>query len=238
MSAASYAAPADEALPKGETLLDRFIEVSGGKKAIEKHKSEVATISMEVVGRGIKSTGKRYADASNNLYEAMNIEGVGNIETGVFNGVVWETNPITGPRIVDGPEKADRLRDARFNTILYWRDFYKSAETTGVEEVNGEACYKVTLTPKEGKPFTEFYNKKSGMLVKMNRTVSNQMGELPVEVIISDYKSWDGVQMPMKISQKVMGAEMVMTMDDVKFDVEIPADRFVPPPDIQKLMKK
>jgi len=229
---------ADEALPKPETIIDKYIEVTGGRKAYEKHKTEQATMSMEFVGKGIKGAGTRYADANNNVIESITLEGVGKIDQGIFNGVVWETNPMTGPRVVTGSEKADRLRDSRFNGLLYWRELWKSAETTGVENVEGEDCYKVVMTPAAGQPETNFYSKKSGLLIKRARVVTTPMGEIPVEVFTKDYKEFDTLMVPTRVLQKMMGNEIAVTADAVKFDVEIPAGTFEPPAEIKKLLAK
>ena len=43
-------------LPKAETILDKYIEVTGGKAAYEKNHSEVSTGTMEFVGKGIKGS--------------------------------------------------------------------------------------------------------------------------------------------------------------------------------------
>jgi hypothetical protein len=241
ITAAAIAAPilvfaADEALPKAETILERYIEVTGGRKAYEKHKTEHATMTMEFVGKGIKGTGTRYADSNNNTIESITLEGVGKIDQGITNGVAWESNPVTGPRVVTGTEKADRLRDARFNGLLYWKELWKSAETTGVENVEGEDCYKVVLTPAEGKPETNFFSKKTGLLIKKARVVTSPMGEIPVEVLTKDYKEYDGVKMPSRVSQRMMGNEIAVTADSVKFDVPIPAGAFEPPAEVKKLM--
>ena len=77
---------------------------------------------------------------------------------------------------------------AKFNAELHWRDVYKKAETTGVEQVDGKDCYKVVLTPGEGSPITRYYDKQSNLLVKMLMTAKNPMGEIPVESMVSDYR--------------------------------------------------
>ena len=238
MTAAIPALAADEALPKAETILDRYVEVTGGKAAYEKHKSETATMSMEFVGKGIKGTGTRVADTSNNSFESMELENIGKVDAGVVNGVAWETNPMTGPRILDGPEKADRMRDSRFNAPIYWRELWKTTETTGVETVNGEECYKVILTPASGKTTTNFYSKKTGLLVKQARVVVSQMGELPVEIFAKNYKDFDGVLMPTQVSQQMMGNEILITAGNVKFNVPVAKDRYEPPAEIKKLIAK
>jgi len=47
---------ADEPLPKAETILDRSIEVTGGKAAYEKRKTEITTGTFEFSGKGVKGT--------------------------------------------------------------------------------------------------------------------------------------------------------------------------------------
>jgi len=235
--ASSVAIAADVQLPKAEVILDRYVEVTGGRAAYEKHRTEVHTLSMEFVGKGIKGSGTRYADG-NKLYDSMTLEGVGKIEAGISNGVAWETNPITGPRVLQGEEKATRIRDARFNAPLHWKEMFKSAETTGMDTVNGDECYKVVLTPAEGKPETNYFSKKTGLLVRKSHVAVNPMGEVPVDIYVKEYKTFGGVLTPAKISQQVMGNEILITLEDAKLDVDIPASQFDPPEDIKKLLAK
>ena len=229
---------ADEALPKGETILDRYVDVTGGKAAYQKHKTQSAKVSMEFAAQGLKGTGTQLADA-NNSRVSVTFDNIGTIEMGVVDGVAWELNPMTGARLLDGPEKAERLRDDKFNGPLFWREFWKSAETQALEQVKGEDCYKVVLTPKaDSKPMTSWYSKKTGLLMKETRTVKTQMGEIPVEFYPSDYKEFDGVKVPTKVTQQVMGSEIRMMTDEVAFDVPLPKEKFDPPVEIKKLMAK
>jgi hypothetical protein len=229
---------AEEVLPKAETILDRYVEVTGGKAAYEKLKSEAVTMNMEFVGKGIKGTGARHANSANNSRETVELDGIGKLESGVQNGVAWEMNPVTGSRLLQGDEKADRLRDSYFNGPLHWRKLWKSAETAGIENVEGEDCYKVVLTPAEGKPETDYFSKKTGLLLKKARVVTSPMGEMQVEIYASAYKPFAGVSVPTRVSQKMMGNEIVITVAEVKLNSEIPAGTFEPPAEIRKLMAK
>jgi hypothetical protein len=49
---ASRILSAADALPTGEAILDKYIEVTGGKAAYEKKISEVSTGVMEFTGKG------------------------------------------------------------------------------------------------------------------------------------------------------------------------------------------
>jgi len=108
----------------------------------------------------------------------------------------------------------------------------------GVETIGGEPCYKVVLTPAEGHAETMYFQKKSGLLVKTTMVAVNQMGEIPVESAVSDYKSFDGLRVPTKVTQKAGGQEFTITIQSVRTNVEIPADRFEPPAEIKALLDK
>jgi hypothetical protein len=229
---------ADDALPKAETILDRFIEVTGGRAAYEKRQSEVMTGHVEMTAQNLKGTLTRYSAPPDKSYTVMELDGVGKIEEGSAGGVAWENNPMTGPRIKSGAEKAQSLREATFNGPLNWQKMYVKAETAGVETIDGEECYKVVLTPAEGKPETTYYQKKSGLVVRTTTVASSPMGEFPVEQDVSDYKNFDGVLLPTKMVQKVAGQEIVFTIDSVKVNEQITADRFNPPAEVKALMEK
>jgi hypothetical protein len=235
---ATFAIGQDEPLPKADTILDRYVEVTGGKAAYEKHTNEIAYGTLEFKAQGLKGSVTRYSAAPAQEYLVMEIEGVGKLESGMDNGVVWEKNVMLGARVKSGAERAQSLREGTFNASILWRDLYQKAETTGTETVDGELCYKVVLTPKEGNPQTMYFQKKSGLAVKITMVAVSQMGDLPFEVTSSDYKTFGGVSIPTKIMQKAGGQEFSITINDVKTNQPIPADRFEPPAEIKALISK
>ena len=227
---------ADE-LPKAETILDKFIEATGGKAAYAKNHSEVSTGTMEFVGKGIKGNISSYRAEPDKSYTEIDIQGIGKVKEGSDGKVAWSLSAMQGPRIKDGEEKAGALQAARFNAELNWRDVYK-AETTGMEKVDGNDCYKVLLTPKEGVPMTRYYDKNSNLLVKMVMTVKNPMGEFPVESIVADYRKEGAILMPHKVTQKAAGQEIAIVIERVTYNAEIPKDKFEPPDEIKAMLKK
>ena len=42
-------------------------------------------------------------------------------------------------------------------------DLYTKVETTGVETVNNQPCYRVVMTPPKGKPETRYFDQKTGL---------------------------------------------------------------------------
>ncbi len=238
--AETAAAPKTEALPKAETILDHYVEVTGGKAAYEGRKNEIATGTFELSAQGLKGSMTIYSAPPDKTYRVINLESAGiKIESGTGNGIAWETNPMLGPRVLEGVEKAQNLREASFNAPVDWRSLYTKAETAGVETIDGHECYKVVLTPAEGKPSTKYYDKKTGLQVKESMvTSSQQLGDVPAEATVSDYKEFNGILVPTKIVTSIAGQEFTITTDSIKINQDFPADRFDPPADIKALLNK
>ena len=57
-------------------------------------------------------------------------------------------------------------------------------------------------------------------------------------MITGDYKSFDGVLEPTKMTQKLAQLEITITIQDSKINQQIPADRFTPPAEIKALLTK
>jgi len=235
---AAAACAADEALPNAETILDRYVEVTGGKAAYQKRKSEITTGTLEFAGPGLKGTLTRYAADPDKTYSAMEIDGVGKVEMGAGGSVAWEKSALLGPRVKAGEERTQALRESAFNGPLLWRKLYPKVETVAVETIGGNTCYKVVLSPAEGKPETMYFLKDSGLLLKTTMLAVNQMGEIPVESSVSDYKSFEGVLVPTKVTEKAGGQEFTITIQNIQTNVQIPADRFEPPAEIKALLNK
>jgi zinc protease len=232
---ASLAGAAD--LPSGESLLERCLVKSGGAEAYAKVKSATMTGTVEIVGRNIAGPVSVFQQGDK-TYTVIELPGIGKVEEG-FDGITaWETNALQGPRIKDGEEKAATVRASRLNPMGSWREYYKDARTVGEEDVEGKPAWKVELTPKEGKPETFFFDKDSAMLVRMTQTVSSAMGEIPVDVSLTDYRSVGGIRTPFTMTQKAMSQVMAMHFEKVEWNPVLPASRFDPPAAVQALIAK
>src|SRR5260370_7677038 len=229
---------ADESLPKADTVLDRYVEVIGGKAVLEKHRNEVMHGTIEVVGRGLKGTMTVYQAAPDKELAIIDFEGIGKIESGSNGEVAWESSGMQGPRVKDGTEKADAFSDGTFNSPLYWCKLYSKVETKGVEKVEGHDWYKVVMTPKEGKPTTHYYDKTSGFMIKTQATRITPNGEISAEAFADDYRKEGDMIVPHKLTNKVAGNELQIVVSSLEFNAHPPKNRFDLPHDIQALLKK
>jgi zinc protease len=223
-------------LPKAETILDRFVEVTGGKAAYQKIHTEVSSGSMTIAGMAGKAT--VYKAEPDKSYTEVVFEGLGAMQEGTNGTVAWSNSAMQGPHVKEGDEKAAALLTAKFDREVNWRGLYTKVETAAVEQVDGKDCYKLVLTPKAGKPETRFYDKESGLLRKSVVTAVTAMGEITVESALDDYRKDGEILSPHKLTNKTMGQQFVITIDKIQYNTEIPAGKFEAPEAVQALLNK
>ena len=228
---------AAEKLPTGTAILDRFVESSGGVKAYDAIKNRKATASMSIPLQGMTFNVTVWSARPNNAYTLIESDMLGKIEKGVSGDVVWEKSVMTGPVIKEGSEREATLREAVFEKFAYWRDSYDKAELEGKETVGGIDCWKVLLTPKTGDTLTAFFEKESGLLRRIDTVAETEMGKIPVEVHVSDYREQDGIKISFKTVIKVFGQERIFTTTSVEHNIEMPDGIFDLPEDIKALQK-
>lgn len=231
----AIAAPA---LPAAETILERFVEATGGKAAYEARKTEVVTGTVEFAAAGLKGSMESYFEEPGKFYMAMNLAGIGKIESGLIDGVAWENSVLQGARIKTGEEREQAIREAAMNGTYRWRDFFAKAETVGEETVEGEPCYKVVLTPAQGSPETMYFEEKSGLMRKTALVAASQLGNIAAESISTEYKKFDGILAPAKVTEKVAGQEFTITIETMKENQEIPAGKFALPAEVKALLAR
>ena len=225
-------------LPSAESVLDRYVQVTGGKQAYEKRRTEIAHGTVEFSALGIKGSMTRYAAEPDKYYYTIDIEGLGKMETGVNGPIAWESTALLGPRVKTGVERAEAIREGNMNSTLNWRKLYPKVENQGIETIDGEECFRVVLTPAEGQPMIGYYQKKSGLQVKITTVASSQMGDVPVELIASDYKNFGGILEPTRVTQKAGPAEFTITLESVEVNPSIPPEKFALPAAVRKLVDK
>ena len=229
---------ADEALPSVETVYNHFIAATGGKAAYAARHSLVEHATIDFAKQGLMGSLTIYESAPDHYLGLTELPGIGKIATGSNGEVAWENTALQGPRIKQGVERADALREGAFNAPLYWQKLYPKAETTGSETVEGHDCYKVVLTPKEGKPMTEFYDKKTGLMIKTMATVTSQMGDVNAEILYDDYRKDGDVLSPHRMVNRAAQQEFVIQINSVEVNPDLPKDRFDLPSEVQALLNK
>lgn len=225
----------NDLLPTGAAVLEKSLEMTGGRAAFEQVKSRVSTVKLKMEQVGIEGTITMQQTADGNALMVANLPGIGETRTGLTDGVVWESNPMTGVRVVEGAEKQQQLRAFRLNAELQPDKYFRKIETVGREKVGDRETFKVVLTPTDGEPETRYYDAENFRLLRVETAVQSPMGVIRATSDMSDYKQVDGMDMPHVIVQSFQGMKIVTTMVEVKHNVEIDPSVFALPEDVKLL---
>lgn len=231
-------APPASGLPSGEKLFEAYVDALGGEKAADKLETRVTKGSMKMPAMGLEGSMIAYSARPNKQVMIINLPGMGEMKSGTDGKVCWESAMMTGPRIKEGVERDLVLREALFEGLWGWKNIFSKVECVAEEETDGVACYKVVATPIAGQDEMYYFNKETGLIHKTVAVMESEMGEVPVEAFYSDYTEVDGIKIPFTLRQMVMGNEIFLITESVEHNIDLAADRFALPADIQSLLEK
>ena len=216
-------------LPSAEQIVNKYVQASGGKAAIEKITSRRATGTFELPAMGVSAPVEMYAKAPNKTVLTIDIAGFGAIQRG-YNGTVgWDVNPQTGNRELSGGELAQMKLGADFYRDTRLMQLFPKMTVKGVEKVNGSDAYVVEGTSADGITETMYFDTQSGLIVRSDVEADSPQGKMKVSSFPSDYRDVDGVKIPFTIKQSTPTLEFTIKLDSVKHNVPIDDAKFNKP---------
>lgn len=237
LASAGILAAAD--LPTAQAVFDKYIDATGGKAAYEKVNSVSMHGKLDITGQGLSGPITIITARPEKMDMTLELAGVGKIRSGAKDGMAWDYSAMQGPRLLEGEERDQRLRGARIDAFVNWKETYGNVKVDGDDTVDGKTCWRLLATPpKTTKVEKLWFDKQSGLLLKSGSTVVSPMGEMPAETFYADYRDVAGLKFPFKLTQS-MGPQSILTaFDDMKVNPDLPATQFDPPAEVQALITK
>ncbi|MBU1053565.1 MAG: hypothetical protein KKC46_07015 [Proteobacteria bacterium] len=224
-----------------EQIIDKHIEATGGKKALEKINNSITEMKITLLQDKIEGKITFYKQRPNRFYSftELDFSGVPIVEEmGTDGNIVWKIEPRTSGRIVAGEERANILINHAFDALVSWQTYFKNIQYAGMEDINGKNCYKVVMTPFQGGQRTYFFEKDTYLLIKIIVPAQIAGNRNKLESYLSDYRKINGLWIPYNLLQVIGGKEMFkLVIEDIKTNVAMPKDRFALPDKIKILNK-
>lgn len=210
-----------------EQIVDNYIKAVGGKEALEKVTSISSTGKMEIMGQTLPASMKQMAPNKEMFEISMN----GNpVMRSVFDGEKGYQMQMGQKQEMSGDDVAEKKSAKGFFEQLYYKESDHKLEVKGLEKVNGADAYILAVTLPSGSQKTEYYDVKSGLLVKTSESKKQDNTDIETSTEYSDYKKIGDIYLPYKIGQTVvtpMGTqEFTITLDSVKLNEGVTADDF------------
>jgi len=227
-------------LPNAVGLVDRFIEATGGKSAYEAVKTQSMKADVTFKGAGLKGQTVTYMAKGGKLYTSFDLPGAGKFESGSDGVTAWERSVMLGPRLVPRSQAGGGMTGVDPDQILSWANAHGSMETVSKEEVNGAPCYLVKLTSKQegGGGSSMCFDARTGYLVKLTTIIKTQMGQVPFDCILSDYRPDGPLKIPHHLETQAAGQPISVDMTEVVVNGPVPDGIFTLPDDISALKEK
>ena len=224
-------------MPAAETVMKKFADALGGADKLKAIKTMRTKGKFALPSMGMEGQLELTQMMPGKVFTKVIIPGAGTQSVATNGDIAWELSTMTGPRLLQGKE-IDQIREEGSMEKFYDpMSFYKEVKVVGMEDVEGDKCYKVKVTKKNGDVAHDYFSMKTGLQMKSETTVVNQMGEIKAETLISGYKEFGGLKFPTKSVIKLEGlGERVMTFDKIEINPEIDEKTFAIPEEVQNLI--
>ena len=240
-SPAAAAAPtAGEKLPTGKEVLAKFLDATGTAKAREAIKNRVftGTFINEAMGLDGKVLSKVGGDGK--MLLTVELGALGKVVRW-FDGTMGAMQqPQAEAKMLTGEDLLDAQRDASLFWELTPDAFFKTIENKGIEKVEGQDCYKLETTTTGGGKRTWYYSKASGLLVKWAAVKQRGPMEVAIEMVLSDWKEFDGIKIACSQSQSMtIGTnilESVIRTETVQHNAKLNAADFAVPEELEEVV--
>ena len=210
-------------------IIQKMIEATGGRKALESIDDSTVSGTIELVQQGLSGEITIYKKEPSKM--RLDIELMGMVITQAYDGnLAWWTNPQTGateemPANEAAGMKRDALpRDATFNPEKYGISFaYKGKET-----LEGKDLYVIEQTYADGFKVTLYVDCATYLVTKSKGTVSLEMGDMEFEQVITEYKKVHELMIAHKITTYMNGAESrILIITDVQYNTGLEDSLFI-----------
>lgn len=151
--------------------------------------------------------------------------------SGVKGGIAWSINSMAGVRVLKNGEARRTFREFGFDPVLSWEDSFEGAV---VQDWDPEAQQiKVLIKSRDGDQAICYFDKESKLLARQLIFVDGQR----VLSSYEDYREVEGVLMAHQISSNMGGnVSVAYSYEEVEHNVDIPAESFDFPEEVQKLI--
>jgi hypothetical protein len=235
LTAATQPLHAQGALPSAMSLLEKHDAAVGGRAALDKHSSIHATVALTIAAANLTGTMDEY-HAKPNLYFTKQVFVGQEVSSGFDGKVAWGIAPGQGPMLLDSATTAGIKVQSDFFADYYDPSKVKSAETIGVETFEGQRCYKVKLVHHDNSEKIIYLDSATGLRAGQSETTTVNGQSMARTIVMSDYKDFGGVKVPMKRVIRLPMAEVVGQITSMEFDTVDPST-FALPDAVKALIK-
>ena len=213
-------------LPTIDEVLGKYVQAVGGQAAIEKVKTRVTT-GQRTSGDGKPVSQEIYQKGTDHILVTVSMpQGVAT--NGYAGTTAWSSNGKE-TRTIEGDDAEQFMREAQLFDPTKLRSVYKDMTVAGSDKIGDREVYVVRAVTPAGGRERLYFDKQTGLLIRRFAASMTMLGVFPYQVDYSDYKAFEGVQVPTTVTGSTPGRSWTFKVTDVKQNAAIDDAKFNQP---------
>jgi hypothetical protein len=226
---------ASGSLPSAQQVLDRYVEVTGGKEALLRHKSMTVHGRYQAPQEKLDVETTFYTKDGTKMVLKATLPGGKEYATGYDGETAWTLGTDGSVDLPEGDVVKTVARDADMYYHLHVLQYFKSMEVAGVEPFNGRPCYHLKGINNWGKLNEQFYDQETGLLLGYRFNTEWRGGKGDASETFEDYRDFGGVKMAAKTTSRDGDDVSVSLVTAVTYD-DVSDEIFVLPDAVKKAL--
>lgn len=221
-----------------DEIIEKSIAAMGGRAAMEKIKTRVATgtLSLGTPAGDVTGTVEMYAAVPNKQRTVIKVDltqlGAGLVSVDQrFDGATgYVLDSLQGNRDITGSQ-LDGMKNNGFpHTFLNYKAAGMGVKLGAKEQVANRDMYPLTFEPATGHPFKQYVDAETFLPTRgIIRLEVPQLGELEQWIDTSDYRDVDGVKIAFKLVLTNSAQTVSMTLTKMEHNVALDEKMFMKP---------
>ena len=218
--------PVAGAAPTADDVIQKYITAMGGADAIRKITSRVEKGTILVGGT---QTPIEVLTKAPNKRVTISHTAQGDSFTAFDGTAGWMGNTGRPAREMTPTESGASSLDAEFAIALRLKEIFPQIRRARPEQIDGVMCDQLIGTGPGRLPVRLYFDRSSGLLVRLVRYAETPVGRNPTQIDYADYRDADGVKIPFRWTLARVNGRFTIQIAEVKSNVPIEDAKFAKP---------
>jgi len=215
------------AFPPANQLFDKYLAAIGGADALQKVSSRVQKGTLTAFG-GQRFPVDVFSKAPSKRLSVMHLTG-GDSFTAFDGQQGWLSVPGR-VHMMSAAENAAARIDADLYLAIHLKTLYEKFGVEVGEKIEGHETYLVVGSSEGQPPLRLYFDKESGLLLRLIRYAETPLGRNPTQIDYADYRDSNGVKIPFRWMLSRPGNQFTVQVEQMQQNIPVDDAKFAPPP--------
>jgi photosynthetic reaction center cytochrome c subunit len=217
-----------QGLPSANDILEKYVAALGGAANIEKISSRVETGTVRFAS-GPPLPVKIVSKAPSK--QIMTVHLPSGDATTAFNGSAgWQSSPGAPVREMHAADFEGAKLDADLQLPIHLKRAFSDFKVAKSDRIGDHDTVLVIAGNHDGPPLELFFDRDSALLLRQLRFSQSPLGLNPTRVDYENYKEFDGVKVPLKLTITRPRTQLNIQLDQVSQNTPVDDAQFESPP--------